>query len=345
MELFRSVIDRRKAVGIAGVVALTAAGGLRVLRSLLYEMGFELVRDTRTKMGTLVTISVVHQDVDICKAIIEKAFLEIDRLENLFNRYRKGTPLRFLNSVGALRDPPPEMMELLQRALKIHDLTDGAFDVTIAPLLDLYSNSFEETGGPPSATQIESALSLVGSKNIHIEKQAIVFKRVGMSLSFDGIAKGYIVDQVADILEKDGVKGGLIDAGGDMVAIGEDLLGQDWRLAIQHPRKRGDYLSVISIGNRAVATSGDYMDYLTDDLRLHHIMDPRLGTSPSHTSSVSVVAGTATDADALSTAALVMGPDEGIELLNELSGVEGLLVTKDQEIIKTRSFSDYEVNI
>ena len=102
MELFRSVIDRRKAVGIAGVVALTVAGGLRVLRSLLYEMGFELVRDTRTKMGTLVTISVVHQDVDICKAIIEKAFLEIDRLENLFNRYRKGTPLRFLNSVGAV---------------------------------------------------------------------------------------------------------------------------------------------------------------------------------------------------------------------------------------------------
>ena len=166
-----------------------------------------------------------------------------------------------------------------------------------------------------------------------------------MSISFDGIAKGYIVDQAAKIIRDAGVRGGLIDAGGDMVALGEDLLGQNWRLAIQHPRSTEEYLSVISVRNAAVATSGDYMQYLTEDLVLHHIIDPRLGTSPDHTSSVSVVAPTATDADALSTAALVMGPDEGIKLLNKLSEVEGILVTKDQQIIKTDGFSQYEVGV
>jgi thiamine biosynthesis lipoprotein len=116
-------------------------------------------------------------------------------------------------------------------------------------------------------------------------------------------------------------------------------------LAIQHPRNPGSYLCLIDLSDGAVATSGDYMQYLTEDFIVHHIVDPRLGTSPDHTSSVSVIASTAAEADALSTATLVLGPDKGIRLLNELPGVEGILVTKDQEVIKTGGFSHYEVTI
>tara|TARA_B100000686_G_scaffold53167_1_gene57331 strand:- start:133937 stop:134974 length:1038 start_codon:yes stop_codon:yes gene_type:complete len=345
MKRFGVVMNRRTALKVAGISTLTTIGGLGLLRSILVEIGFDLVKETRTKMGTLVTISLVHKDIDIAKTIIEEAFLEIDRLEGLFSSYREGTPLWVLNSEGVLNDPSPEMLELLGYALEIDSLTDGAFDVTVASLSDLYSETFEEKGKSPSVLEIENALKLVGSKNIHVEPKQIIFRHEGMSISFDGIAKGYIVDQAAKIIRDAGVRGGLIDAGGDMVALGEDLLGQNWRLAIQHPRSTEDYLSVISVRNAAVATSGDYMQYLTEDLVLHHIIDPRLGTSPDHTSSVSVVAPTATDADALSTAALVMGPNEGIKLLNKLSDVEGILVTKDQQIIKTDGFSQYEVGV
>ncbi len=324
---------------------MTAIGSIGVMRSVLAELDFDLVKETRTKMGTLVTISVVHRDVSIARTIIDEAFVEIDRLEALFSRYREGTPLWVLNREGILENPPSEMLEVLTHALEIDTLTDGAFDVTVAPLVDLYSNSFEEVGELPSEVQIENALSLVGSQGINFDRDKIVFERDGMSLSFDGIAKGYIVDQAVKIIKKEGVRGGLIDAGGDMRATGEDLLGESWRLAIQHPRNPGSYLCLIDLSDGAVATSGDYMQYLTEDFIVHHIVDPRLGTSPDHTSSVSVIASTAAEADALSTATLVLGPEKGIRLLNELPGVEGILVTKDQEVIKTEEFSRYEVTI
>jgi len=338
-------MDRRKALKIAGISTLATIGSFRLFRSILLEVGLDLVKETRTKMGTLVTVSVIHKDTDVAKSVIEDVFLEIDRLEDLFSRYREGTPVHLLNSEGVLVGPPQEFLELLEHALGIETLTGGAFDVTVAPLLDLYSKSFAEKGESPSEVEIESALRLVGSRSIYFEQKQIAFRREGMSISFDGIAKGYIVDQAAKIIRGAGVKRGLIDAGGDMVALGEDLLGKDWRVAIQHPRNPGDYLSVINLRNVAVATSGDYVQYLTEDLVLHHIIDPRLGTSPGHTSSVSVIAPSATDADALSTAVLVLGPKEGIKLLNELPGVEGVLVTKDQEVIRTDGFSSYEVNV
>ena len=345
MEWFQAVMKRRKALKIGGISAMTAIGSIGVMRSVLAELDFDLVKETRTKMGTLVTISVVHRDVSIARTIIDEAFVEIDRLEALFSRYREGTPLWVLNREGILENPPSEMLEVLTHALEIDTLTDGAFDVTVAPLVDLYSNSFEEVGELPSEVQIENALSLVGSQGINFDRDKIVFERDGMSLSFDGIAKGYIVDQAVKIIKKEGVRGGLIDAGGDMRATGEDLLGESWRLAIQHPRNPGSYLCLIDLSDGAVATSGDYMQYLTEDLIVHHIVDPRLGTSPDHTSSVSVIASTAAEADALSTATLVLGPEKGIRLLNELPGVEGILVTKDQEVIKTEGFSRYEVTI
>ena len=345
MEWFQAVMKRRKALKIGGISAMTAIGSIGVMRSVLAELDFDLVKETRTKMGTLVTISVVHRDVSIARTIIDEAFVEIDRLEALFSRYREGTPLWVLNREGILENPPSEMLEVLTHALEIDTLTDGAFDVTVAPLVDLYSNSFEEMGELPSEVQIENALSLVGSQGINFDRDKIVFERDGMSLSFDGIAKGYIVDQAVKIIKKEGVRGGLIDAGGDMRATGEDLLGESWRLAIQHPRNPGSYLCLIDLSDGAVATSGDYMQYLTEDLIVHHIVDPRLGTSPDHTSSVSVIASTAAEADALSTATLVLGPEKGIRLLNELPGVEGILVTKDQEVIKTEEFSRYEVTI
>jgi len=345
MEWFQAVMKRRKALKIGGISAMTAIGSIGVMRSVLAELDFDLVKETRTKMGTLVTISVVHRDVSIARTIIDEAFVEIDRLEALFSRYREGTPLWVLNREGILENPPSEMLEVLTHALEIDTLTDGAFDVTVAPLVDLYSNSFEEMGELPSEVQIENALSLVGSQGINFDRDKIVFERDGMSLSFDGIAKGYIVDQAVKIIKKEGVRGGLIDAGGDMRATGEDLLGESWRLAIQHPRNPGSYLCLIDLSDGAVATSGDYMQYLTEDFIVHHIVDPRLGTSPDHTSSVSVIASTAAEADALSTATLVLGPEKGIRLLNELPGVEGILVTKDQEVIKTEGFSRYEVTI
>jgi len=159
----------------------------------------------------------------------------------------------------------------------------------------------------------------------------------------DGIAKGYIVDRAVEVLRRRGADRVLVNAGGDMASAGEALGGAAWRIGLQDPRVPDGNLGVVQLQGESVATSGDYMQYLTPDMSLHHILDPRTGSSPGHTSGVSVVAPSAMAADALSTAALVLGPRAGIELLDRLDGIEGMIVMKDQAVLRSRGLGRYIV--
>jgi thiamine biosynthesis lipoprotein len=169
----------------------------------------------------------------------------------------------------------------------------------------------------------------------------IAFGKAGMAVTLDGIAKGYIVDQAVEVLKTRGATSVLVNAGGDIASAGESFGGDPWRIGLQDPRVADGSLGVLGLRGESVATSGDYVHYLTPDMSLHHILDPRTGSSPEHTSGVSVVAPSAMAADALSTATLVLGPREGIELLDRLDGIEGMIVTKDQTVRSSRGLSKY----
>ena len=213
--------------------------------------------------------------------------------------------------------------------------------MTVAPLLNLYNSSFSETGAAPPREEVRRALALVGFQHVHVSEGEIAFGKAGMAVTLDGIAKGYIVDQAVEVLRKLGATSVLVNAGGDMASTGESLGGDPWRIGLQDPRVAGGSLGVLGLRGESVATSGDYVHYLTPDMNLHHILDPRTGTSPEHTSGVSVVAPSAMTADALSTATLVLGPREGMELLDLLDGIEGMIVTKDQTVLSSRGLSKY----
>jgi thiamine biosynthesis lipoprotein len=301
------------------------------------------VRETRDQMGTLVTISAVHTDPDAARIMVADTFDEIERLESLLSRHREGTPVWRLNEVGVLRAPPREVLEVVQKGLEYSELTDGAFDVTVAPLLNLYSASFSETGIAPPREEVLRALALVGFQHVQASGREIVFEKVGMAVTLDGIAKGYIVDRAVAVLQQLGAERVLVNAGGDMASAGESLGGEAWQIGIQDPRVPNGSLGVVRLRGESIASSGDYMQYLTPDMSVHHILDPRTGSSPEHTSGVSVVAPSAMTADALSTAALVLGPREGMELLDRLDGIEGMIVTKDQTILRSRGLSRYTV--
>ena len=334
-------LPRRQVLRITATVGASAILGGGLLRAALERAGLHRVRQTRTQMGTLVTISTVHPDAEAARMMVADTFDEIERLESLLSRHRVGTPVWNLNETGVVRAPAPEVLEVVQKGLDYSALTAGAFDITIAPLLNLYNSSFSETGVAPPREKVRRALALVGFQRVRVSDREIAFEKAGMAVTLDGIAKGYIVDRAVEVLRKRGATRVLVNAGGDMASAGEALGGDAWKISLQDPRVPDGSLGVVQLRGESVATSGDYMQYLTPDMSLHHILDPRTGLSPTDTSGVSVVAPSAMAADALSTAALVLGPREGMELLDRLEAIEGMIVTKDQVVLKSRGLGRY----
>ena len=334
-------LPRRQVLRITAAVGASAFLGGGLLRVAFEPAGLHRVRQTRTQMGTLVTITAVHVDAEAARMMVADTFDEIERLEGLLSRHRAGTPVWSLNETGVVRSPPREVLEVVQKGLDYSALTTGAFDMTIAPLLNLYNSSFSETGAAPPQEEVRRALALVGFQHVQVSEREIAFEKAGMAVTLDGIAKGYIVDRAVEVLRERGATRVLVNAGGDMASAEESLGGDAWRIGLQDPRVADGSLGVLRLRGESVATSGDYMQYLTPDMSLHHIIDPRTGSSPAHTSGVSVVAPSSMAADALSTAVLVLGPGEGMELLDRLDGIEGMIVTKDQKVLKSRGLSRY----
>jgi thiamine biosynthesis lipoprotein len=286
-------------------------------------------------MGTVVTIDVVHPDGAAARDMIASSFAEMERLEGVLSRHRPDAALAALNAAGRLVAPPAELVEVLRTAARYSALTSGAFDVTVAPLVRLYAECFQRSAAPPPEARVREALALVDFRGVRIEDEAIELSQPRMSITLDGIAKGYIVDRTVDVLVAGGAGRVLVNAGGDMASAGTGSGVEPWTVGIQDPHDPRGLVDVVRLSGACVATSGDYMRNFTEDRRFHHIVDPRTGFSPSDASSVSVLATTAMDADALSTAALVLGPTDGVALLERLDGVQGIVVTKSGEQLRT----------
>jgi thiamine biosynthesis lipoprotein len=154
-----------------------------------------------------------------------------------------------------------------------------------------------------------------------------------MQISLGGIAKGYAVDRAAEVLRESGIKGGIVSAGGDLVAFGKREDRESWKVGVRNPRDPSKNICVIPVSNLAVATSGDYERYrMAGGRRYHHIIDPRTGYPSKGCMSVTVLAGHALDADALATAVFVLGPGEGRALLEKLPDVEGIIVDGEGKV-------------
>jgi thiamine biosynthesis lipoprotein len=328
--------SRREALRITAVagIGLALAGG--GVAELVRRANLHRVSVTRKQMGTAVTVTVVHTDADEASAMVNGALNEIERLEGVFSRYRPDTPVAHLNREGLVTDAPEELIEVVSLALDYSRMTDGAFDVTVAPVLNLYASSFAVTDLPPADAEVSVAMVLVGWQGLRVDGRTIELERPGMAITLDAIAKGFVVDRAVAALTAAGADRVIVEAGGD-IATRSDR-GDPWQVAIQDPHDPRGSLGVVQLRGESLASSGDYMQYFTPDRRLNHTIDPRTGRSPQQSSASSVRAPTAMDADALSTAVFVLGPREGIALLDRLERVEGMIVTKTGELFTSRSF-------
>jgi thiamine biosynthesis lipoprotein len=317
-------MTRREVLRITAVVGVGAAISVAAVRDLIKRATLQRVSVTRTQLGTAVTVTVMHPDAVQGRALVDAAFAEIERLEGILSRYRATSAVAALNRDGIVRAAPVELTEVVARSLEYSRLTDGAFDVTVAPVLNLYVSRFAaET--LPSDTEVDAAHALVGWRDLHVDGSTIALARPGMAITLDAIAKGFVVDRGVAALVERGAERILVQASGDMHAAGAD--DEPWAVAIQNPHDMQGTLGVVALRG-SIASSGDYMQAFTPDRSLHHIIDPRTGRSPLRASGTTVLAPTAMDADAASTSAFVLGPEAGVAFLDRLDGVEGVVVDK-----------------
>jgi thiamine biosynthesis lipoprotein len=294
------------------------------------------VAGSRHAMGTLVAISAIGSSRQRAEEAIGRALEEMDRLIDVLNRYDGASAVATLNDHGHLTGPPPELVELIVQSLYHHALSRAGFDISIAPLVNLFRDRLEgATTKEPDKADVVAALELVGCQNIELSRQRIGFKKPGMGITLDGIAKGFIVDAIAGVLRKHRIKNYLINAGGDIRGAGVNERKRPWTVAVEDPSKQGLFPDAIRLQGGAVATSGSYEIYFDRERLFHHIVNSRTGKSPTWNTSVSIVAPSTMEADALATSVFVMEPHEGIAFIDALPGRECLIL--DQQGVRSAS--------
>ena len=306
----------------------------------------------REMMDTFVEVIVYAWDDEDAQRATDAALERIAEVEAIASIYDEQAEAFRLNRDGRLEDPSPELLEILDASVRISRLTEGAFDVTIEPLLALWrydssvTSQFWELEQADQEAAIEEVMARIGSDLIRVSTEAGSWIRLspGVAITLGGIAKGYAVDQGLVALRERGVRYALIDAGGDIGVMGGKPDGTPWQIALRNPGDADDALTRFEIVDGAIATSGNYERYFDPDAQVGHIMDPRTGFSAQEASSATVIATSCTDADALATALFVLGPVEGVALAERLEGVEAMVLDYDEPrvIARTEGLAAYE---
>jgi len=328
-QLARKTGNRRaflKASGLVGVGALGASVMQSAFKIFPGDDSSDKLTRVKTAMGTYVSITAVHPSRDLAEEAIWAAFEEIDRVAGILSRHDSRSPVAHLNQSGSLLDTPPELVDVVLGAFKYNRLSHGAFDVTVGPLIELLEANSAH-GKTPGDRDVEHTLELVGMDRVELGNGGLIRVGSGMTITLDGIAKGYIVDRASDVLAAHGVTDHLINAGGDIRTRGCSTGKRPWKIAIEDPEKKRHYPDLIRMNDGAVATSGSYEVFYNDDKTLHHIVDPGTARSPHLARSVTTRAATVMEADALSTAVFVMGPEDGLRMIESIRDTECLAIS------------------
>lgn len=297
---------------------------------------YPLITETEIALGTYVEIKIEKKPES--KKIIEEAFKKIKEFENKMSIFNPESEISLVNKNKKWKISD-DTKQVILKAIEISKLTDGAFDITCKPLLDLYREA-KKKNRPPSETEIKKVLKYVGWKKLKIDGNILILKK-GMEIDLGGIAKGFIVDKIAEFLKKKGIKNGLINAGGDIYCFGLNPEGKYWKIGIRNPKERSKIIEVINLSGKGVATSGNYERYIKiKKEKFGHIVNPKTGKSTYNIPlSVTVIAPDCATADGLATGCFVLGVKKGLELLNRIKNVEGIIIDENMKIYRTKNFS------
>jgi thiamine biosynthesis lipoprotein len=287
------------------------------------------------QMGTLVKITAVARSESLAQAAATTAFAEIHRLEALLSTWISTSELSRVNASAGVRPVPvsPETITVVQGAIRIAEITEGGFNITIGPAVDVWNVT--EDRRVPTESELEVLRALVDLGSVHVDPlaQTIFLKKTGMRIDVGGIGKGYAADQAVMAMKKAGALAGVVALSGDIKTFGQLPGGRKFSVGIQHPRKEGEVLAFIDLENEAISTAGDYERYFErDGVRYHHILDPKTLQPARNCQSVTVIAREGMLADGLDTGIFVMGVDSGMKLVEALPDVEAIVVDHEGEV-------------
>jgi thiamine biosynthesis lipoprotein len=294
-----------------------------------------LVERARVAMGSELRLTAWTADEPNALLAFEHVFDDFDYLDRMLSVWHETSEVARLNAAAGDRPIAirPEVLEVLQTAQQISAWTDGKFDITFGALSGVWKFDHDQDDRIPSRREIEARLPLIGYEQLELDTKAntAFLRRRGMRVHLGGIGKGYAVDRAATMLRSHGINDFMIQAGGDLYASGRRG-DRPWRAAIRDPRGEGLF-AAMDFADTTFSTSGDYERFFMDGgRRYHHILDPDSGQPARGSRSVTIVARRAVIADGLSTGVFVMGPDQGMALIEKLPDVEGVIVTDANEL-------------
>ena len=296
----------------------------------------KIIEDSRFFMGTIVQIKVSIDPAKYSEArakdAMSLAFDEIKRIEDVYSVYKDTSEISRINRLrkNERLQITDGVFNLIHKTLDYSEKTDGAFDITVKPLVDLWGR-VRKANKLPDEYEIKSILERVGYQNVVLDEvvRTIHFKKEGMSIDLGGAAKGYATDRAIRVLEDNGIKNALVASGGDMYCLGKKSARELWRVGIRHPRGKDRIFLEILLKDKAISTSGDYERYfILDGRRYSHIIDPRTGYPIGDgVVSASVIAADSTTSDILATAMCILG-EKGFDIIkSESGGIDAVLVT------------------
>lgn len=291
-----------------------------------------------TALGTFISITI--EKTPQFTQTQDSAFSKIKRLEEQFSVYISDSEISRLNKNKEIK-ASEDLLSVFKKSIHISRITGGAFDITTLPLTKLYREA-EKSDTPPPEEKIKEVLKDIGYEKIRITENIIKIPS-NMEVDVGGIAKGYVVDRVAEYLQREGVRNGLVNAGGDMYCFGKNSAGTKWRVAINNPFRKGEILQTLYVSGYGIATSGNYERYLSiQGKKFGHIINPFTGkTLQDIPASVTVIAPDTTTADGLATAFFVLGIEKSLTLADELQDIAVFIVNADGKIYKNQRLSQF----
>lgn len=307
----------------------------------LISFGQQPFKRTLKLMGSSFDITVVAKDADEANIAIDMAITEITRIEKLISSWDVNSQTSKINRNAGVKpvQVDKELFQLIQRAIKISKLTNGAFDISYASMDKVWFFDGSMTK-MPSEEMIKKSVEKVGYQNIILneENHSVFLKLKGMKIGFGAIGKGYAADKAKALLQEKGVISGIINASGDLNTWGTQPKGKDWLVAIVNPLNREKVFSWMPVNNSAVVTSGNYEKYVKFNNTLYtHIIDPRTGYPAKEILSATIFTKTAELADALATSIFVMGAHTGLDFINQLNGIECIIIDVNNKMIFSKN--------
>ncbi len=335
--------DFLRVLGTGGAIFLSSTFFLTPRFCFARTKKLETFSKTLPLMNTFVEITVMDISYDRACEATERAFVKIKELINIFNRFNPNSCVGLLNSVGYLNDVPGELYEVFSISKQLFEITQRGFDITVLPVLDLVSFYTKKNGSMPETKLLEEAMACVGFEYVKFDHRRIRFSRQGVMVTFDGIAKGYIIDKAAEELKNCGISYGLINAGGDLRAVGGKG-EKPWIIGIQDPEEPGKIIQKVAIKDVAIATSGNYENFFDPRKIHHHIIDEKTGFSPINTISCSVIAKNAIVADGLATGFFVSQPLKVVKCSERLNGVAVEIITRGNRMFTSTNWKGFVVS-